>query len=67
MKIRIPGSADLVRGWQKILEAEYGQPGRIYNSRGSNDLRLYMDIDDRTAENILNRSKPSDKKTVVAK
>lgn len=67
MKIRISGSPDLVRGWQKMLEAEYGQAGRIYNSRRSDDLYLYLDIDDRDAEKILNRTKPSSSKQLAEK
>jgi len=65
MKIRISGSPDLVRGWQEMLEAEYGQAGRIYNGRRSDDLYLYIDIDDRIAEKILKLSKPSGSKALA--
>lgn len=46
MKIRLMGSADLVRAWSKKLEASYGIKGAEYPSRyGGNDIRAYFDLD----------------------
>ncbi len=51
------GSPDLVAGWSELLEKKYNQKGAIYASnRGGSDLRFYLDIDDRTAGEILSQA-----------
>lgn len=47
MKIRLMGAPDLVRGYAEILEGRFGAKGQEYPSRGSTDIRYYLDIDDR--------------------
>jgi hypothetical protein len=56
MKIRLLGSADLVAAWQAALEKDYEIKGARYPARGSNDLRVYFDIDDRKAAEIVGMS-----------
>lgn len=53
MKIRIMGSPDLVEQWAAIYEGRFGVKGRTYPCRGSTDVRLYLDIDDRLMERVL--------------
>lgn len=59
MKIRLMGSADLVRAWQRALEQEYNIQGTEYPSRrGTGDARAYFDLDDRTAAAIVGITAP---------
>jgi hypothetical protein len=54
MKIRLIGSADLVRAWSAELERAYGLKGSVYPSRyNKNELRVYFDMDDRQAANLM--------------
>jgi hypothetical protein len=54
MKIRLLGSADLVRAWSRELERAYGIKGKEYPSRyGGNEIRAYFDLDDRQAAAIV--------------
>ena len=54
MKIRLMGSADLVRAWSMELEKSYGIKGAEYPSRyGGNEIRAYFDLDDRQAAAIV--------------
>src|SRR5258708_1247695 len=56
MKIRLLGSADLVRAAAEALERA-GVPGREYPSRnGPQELRWYGDVDDRLFAEILEKS-----------
>lgn len=59
MKVRIMGSADLVRAWQAEFEAVYGVSGREYPCRGNEDVRVYIDMDDRVAEASIRKGKPA--------
>lgn len=60
MKIRLMGSADLVRAWSKELESSYGIKGAEYPSRyGGNEIRAYFDLDDRQAAAIVGLPDPS--------
>ena len=57
MKIRLMGPPDIVRGWGQMIEAQFGVTGDEYPTRGKgNASRYYIDIDDRMAAEILNRS-----------
>ena len=61
MKIRLMGPPDIVRGWGKMIEAQFGVTGDEYATRGrGNAIRYYIDIDDRMAAEILNRSVVAD-------
>lgn len=54
MKIRLMGSADLVRAWSAELERAYGIKGKEYPSRyGDGDVRAYFDLDDRQAASVV--------------
>lgn len=53
MKIRIMGSPDLIEAWAAELKKAYGVTGRIYPCRGSSEVRLYVDLDDRKAAEIV--------------
>lgn len=54
MKIRLIGSADLVRAWSAELERAYGLKGAAYPSRyNKNELRVYFDMDDRQAADLM--------------
>lgn len=54
MKIRLMGSADLVRAWARELEKSYGIKGAEYPSRyGNGEVRMYFDLDDRQAATIV--------------
>jgi hypothetical protein len=56
MKIRLMGASDLVRGWAAELQSQYSIQPRFYSMRGDeNGLRAYLDMDDRTAAEILGR------------
>lgn len=56
MKIRLSGADDLVRAWAAELEREYAVRASIYPSRrGTGELRAYIDIDDRVAQEIVQR------------
>jgi len=56
MKLRLIGSADLVRAWGKRLDDVFGIQGKEYPSRyGAGELRLYFDIDDRLAAEIVEK------------
>lgn len=58
MKIRLIGSADLVRAWAASMQNTFGITGREYPSRyASSELRVYFDLDDRLAESVI--KKPS--------
>jgi len=54
MKIRLIGSPDLIRAWAAELKKAYGVTGREYPCRGSSDVRLYIDLDDRQATALVN-------------
>lgn len=56
MKIRLMGTADLVRAWAKMLENAYGLHANEYPCRGSGEIRVYLDLDDRLAAEIANLS-----------
>ena len=54
MKLRLMGSADIVRGWAELLKVQFGVVGHEYPTRGNgNEIRYYVDIDDRLAANIV--------------
>lgn len=54
MKIRLMGSADLVRAWGAELKRAYGITGAEYPSRyGGNEVRIYFDLDDRQAAAVV--------------
>lgn len=53
MKIRLMGSADLVRAWSLELEKSYGITSAEYPCRGSTEIRAYFDLDDRQAAVIV--------------
>lgn len=54
VKIRLVGSADLVRAWCAELERAYGIKAATYPSRSnSNDVRAYFDLDDRQAAQLV--------------
>lgn len=53
MKIRLMGSPDLIRAWGEELQRAYGVTGRVYPCRGGNDVRLYVDLDDRQAAALV--------------
>ena len=55
MKIRLSGSPDLVRDWAKIFKDAFGVRGRLYPNRGSSDVRCYIGLDDRVAEDAAQR------------
>jgi hypothetical protein len=44
---------DLVRNWASVLEESYGFKGKFYPNRNSNEIRWYVDMDDRQAEQVL--------------
>ena len=49
MKIRLMGSPDLVSAWSVALERAFGARCAEYPCRGRNEIRAYVDIDDRIA------------------
>lgn len=54
MKIRLIGSADLVRAWSAELGRAYGIKGATYPSRyNNNEVRVYFDLDDRQAAAVV--------------
>lgn len=60
MKIRLIGSADLVRAWSAELQRAYGITGREYPSRYNNaEVRAYFDLDDRQAAAIVGMPEPA--------
>lgn len=60
MKIRLMGSPDLIRAWGAELHRAYGVAGREYPCRGSHEIRLYLDLDDREAAKIVGLSNTDD-------
>lgn len=59
MKIRLVGSADLVRAWSAELQKAYGITGREYPSRYNEaEIRAYFDLDDRQAAAIVRMPEP---------
>lgn len=57
MKIRMTGSPDLIRSWAKELERAYGIRGMEYPMKaGEIDLRVYLNINDHKAAEILNKT-----------
>jgi hypothetical protein len=59
MKIRLIGSADLVRAWRLELERAYGLRGAEYPTHGStHELRVYFDMDDRLAAAAVGLTPP---------
>jgi len=56
MKIRLTGSPDLVRAWSAALEKAFGVRCAEYPCRGSNEIRAYVDIDDRIAAAVAFQS-----------
>ena len=59
VKIRLMGSPDLVQKWGKELENTYGITGKIYPNRNSYEVRYYVDLDDRKAEEVIKRQRLS--------
>lgn len=56
MNIRLVGSADLVKAWACELEREYSIKATLYPMRGhSGGLRAYVNLDDRTASEVLKK------------
>ena len=55
MKIRLSGSQDLVRDWAKVFGDAFGVSGRLFPNRDSSDVRCYIDLDDRVAEDAARR------------
>ena len=53
MNIRSTGAPDLVHGWAKLFEEQFGVSGREYPSHGSSDVRYYINLDDRIAEGFV--------------
>jgi hypothetical protein len=54
MKIRVVGSKDIVRSFCDKAEQLLGVSPGIYPSRyGANEVRAYLDVDDRMAAEIL--------------
>ena len=63
MKIRLMGSPDIVRAWADQFQREFGIVGQEYGSRrGGNEVRYYLDIDDRLAARVgqVDASEPDD-------
>lgn len=58
MKIRLVGSADLVDAWCAELERAYSIKGAKYPSRNSNEKRVYFDLDDRKAADVVGLTNP---------
>ena len=56
MKIRLMGSPDLIKLWSIELEAAYGITGQTYPNRNSQEVRYYVDLDDRKAAAIISKS-----------
>ena len=56
MKIRLIGSPDLIKLWSIELETAYGITGQTYVNRNSQEVRYYVDLDDRKAEVIISKS-----------
>lgn len=60
MKIRLVGSPDLVRAWNAHFGRLLGVSGPEYSSRyGKAEIRVYIDIDDRLAADIVGLQAPS--------
>lgn len=59
MKIRMMGSPDIIEAWAVELNKAYGVTGRTYPCRGSTDVRLYIDLDDRKAAEIVGLKEPN--------
>ena len=59
MRLRIIGSADLVRLWARRLES-LGFVGSEYPARGGGQVRWYGELDDRTAARMDPRQEPLD-------
>lgn len=55
MKIRLMGSPDLIQLWATELKTEYGISGKTYPNRDSHEVRYYVDLDDRQAEQVILR------------
>ncbi len=55
MNIRLCGPEDLIHRFNSLLKEFSGKQGKVYSSRNSNDLRLYLNIDDRAAERCINK------------
>lgn len=53
MKIRLMGSSDLVDSWCQELERAYSIKGSKYPCRNSNETRVYFDLDDRKAAEVV--------------
>ena len=54
MKLRLMGPPDIVRGWAVQLEEAFQSTGREYPTRvGGTDIRYYLDVDDRRAEEAV--------------
>ena len=54
MKLRPMGPPDIVRGWASLLEEAFQSTGREYPTRGGGaDIRYYLDVDDRRAEEAV--------------
>lgn len=54
MKIRLLGPKDIVEAWARELEKSYGIVCQAYPSRGgANEARIYADLDDRVAAEIV--------------
>ncbi|KZY62514.1 hypothetical protein A3735_27140 [Oleiphilus sp. HI0061] len=55
MKIRMMGADDLNQRLVDFLVCQRLHDGRVYPNRGGNGSRVYLDIDDREAERILEK------------
>ena len=54
MKLRPMGPPDIVRGWAVQLEEAFHSTAREYPTRGGGaDIRYYLDVDDRRAEEAV--------------
>ena len=55
MNVRLCGPEDLIHRFNALLKEMSGKQGKVYPSRNNNDLRLYLNIDDRAAERCINK------------
>lgn len=55
MNIRLCGSEDLIHRFNSLIKEFSGKQGKVYPSRNSNELRLYLNADDRAVEKCLNK------------
>lgn len=65
MNLRIMGSTDLILRWLSILERA-GLSGQVYPQRRGGGSRLYVEIDDRKAEEIADKVTATQHRTALS-